>query len=99
MSAFYIWNPYIVSHYPKALEFIVTNGDVVDGIANDKELQERYKVSTPTFSRSEVLRKYKQLQINLGKFPSRFYSDGADYAERVIEICEKAKGIVHYEDR
>src|SRR5258706_3268118 len=37
MSAFYIWNPYIVSHYPKALEFIVTNGDVVDGIANDKE--------------------------------------------------------------
>lgn len=64
-----------------------------------KQMREKYSVDTPTFYRSEVLRKYKQLQINLGRFPGDFFAQGADYAEQVMDICKKAKGTVHYEDR
>jgi hypothetical protein len=64
-----------------------------------KQMQEKYSVGIPTFSRSEVLRKYKQLQINLGKFPGEFFASGADYAERVMDLCRKARGTVHYDDR
>ena len=64
-----------------------------------RELQERYSVGTPIFSRSEVLGKYKQLQIDLGKFPSEFFASGADYAESVIKLCKQLKGTTHYEGR
>lgn len=212
MSAFYIWNPYVIPNYPRTLEFVLTNGDV-DGIAQDKEfiesllkdigikvgianwsiepyrsnyfseyldeedwrdiwqviwkvkvetieeigslpkkkipwietnatghdwlkrpadnaiigclviadfnsetalkkaqeaitvdrllkqMQKKYSVGIPTFSGSEVIGKYKQLQVDLGKFPGKFFASGPDYAERVIELCKKAKGTVHYAAR
>lgn len=64
-----------------------------------KEMRKRYSVGIPTFGRSKTLGKYEQLQINLGKFPEKFYAEGADYAERVIEQCKKEKGTVHFEAR
>jgi hypothetical protein len=64
--------------------------------ADFKQLQAQYSAGEPQFSRSEVLGKYKQLQIDLGEFGEEFYASRADYAEQVIEICKNAKGIVHY---
>jgi hypothetical protein len=72
--------------------------DTISG--NDlKEMRKRYSAGKPTFSRSVVSGKYHQLQINLGRFPGDFFAKGADYAERVIELCKNAEGTVHFEDR
>jgi len=64
-----------------------------------KEMQQRYSVGAPAFSRSEVLGKYQQLQIDLGEFSGEFFAQGADYAQRVMELCQQAKGTVHFEAR
>jgi len=71
-------------------------------IANDeliKNMQKQYSVSTLTFSYSELLGKYKQLQIYLGDFPGEFFAQGADYAEHVLELCKQAGGTVHFQSR
>ena len=71
-------------------------------IAKDKQcstLRKRYSVEPPIFSYSEVPGKHKQLQVDLGMFQSEFFEQGADYAERVMDVCRKLGGTVHYEER
>lgn len=61
-----------------------------------KRMQRRYKVGPPAFTHVRVLGRYPQLQIDLGVFSNDFYARGADYAERVIKLCKKHKGAVHF---
>jgi hypothetical protein len=63
------------------------------------KIQKKYDVGKPEFSRAEVLGKFPQLQIDLGQFPGKFFASGADYAERVMELCVKAKGTTHFAER
>jgi hypothetical protein len=73
----------------KAMKSIV--GDELIDIRN------QYQVALPTFRYFEVLGKYKQLQIDLGKFSGSFFSGESDYAQQVMDLCKKAKGKVHFD--
>lgn len=53
----------------------------------------------PRFYKQMILKKYYQLQIDLGLFPSAFYQSGADYAQQILNLCKEAGGTVHNEDR
>ena len=71
-------------------------------ILEDKKIEEwqkKYSVSKPEFNHSEMMRIYKQLQIDLGDFEGEFFAKGADYAEFVMKLCKKAKGTIHFADR
>ncbi len=62
-------------------------------------MRQQHSFSIPIFSQSELLNKYKQLHIDVGQFPGEFFAQGADYAERVLELCGQAGGTVHFEAR
>lgn len=64
-----------------------------------QQMRSQYSVDKPQYSRSKYLGKYEQLQIDLGQFTREFYSKGADYAMRTLELCKKAGATIHYEDR
>ena len=53
----------------------------------------------PTFHETRIVNKYEELQIDLGPFPARFYSEGASYAESTIDICRRLKGSVNFQQR
>ncbi len=61
-------------------------------------LRTRYSVRLPKYSYSEVLGKYKQLQVDLDRFPAIFFKQGADYAEEVLKLCRQFNGIIHYQE-
>ena len=68
----------------------------------DKSLEKmraKYSVGAPVMESYEVVGKYKQLQINLGKFAGEFFASGADYAQKVMELCKKAKGSTNFQTR
>lgn len=70
-------------------------------ITQEKKLalfRKKYSVRLPKFSYSEVLGKYKQLQIDLDLFPAIFFEQGADYAEEVLELCKQFNGTIHYQE-
>jgi len=76
----------------KFISETVTNGKL-------KKLREINSAGLPTYSYSEILGKYKQLQVNLGKFPRSFFAQGANYAQEVMELCKRMDGTVSFEDR
>jgi hypothetical protein len=57
-----------------------------------------HSAKPPSFDRAH-LKRFWELQIDLGEFPGRFFSEGAPYAESVINTCEKAGGRTHFEQR
>jgi hypothetical protein len=63
------------------------------------DVRERYRVGPPELRHARIPPKIEQLQIDLGLFAGRFYADGADYAETVMDACKKAKGTVHFQQR
>jgi hypothetical protein len=63
------------------------------------KMQKKYSAGKPQFYTSEVMNKFKQLQIDLGDFPGEFFAKGADYAEYVMKLCRKANGTTHFTER
>lgn len=64
---------------------------------SSKQFSNQYTIQNPQFSRIDIYKGYKQLQINLGKFDHRFYEEGAIYAESILSICQNLGGIIHYD--
>lgn len=64
-----------------------------------EKLRSKYSVGAPVIESYEVVGKYEQLQINLGKFTGEFFASGADYAQKVMELCKKAKGSTNFQAR
>jgi hypothetical protein len=61
--------------------------------------QQKYKVGSPNFSYGLPASGFPQLYIDLGTFSNSFYQSYCDYANFVLNICEKAGGSVHYQAR
>lgn len=61
------------------------------------DMWQKYSVGRPVFSYS-LMGKYKQLQVDIGKFSGNFFAQGADYAEQVLELCKQAGGTVHFQN-
>lgn len=64
-----------------------------------EKMQKKYSAGKPQFTTSEVMSKFKQLQIDLGDFPGEFFAKGADYAEDVMKLCRNTNGTTHFADR
>ena len=73
------------------LEFIEHNSDL-------PVLKSEANIGFPIFTESLLLGKYCHLEIDLGEFPSSFFRDGADYAERIVEICRQNRGSTNYQN-
>ena len=58
--------------------------------------KDKYSITTIKFSQNKIMDNYFQLTIDLGIFASDFYSNGAKYAEEIIDICKDFNGITHY---
>ena len=59
----------------------------------------RYRVGSPEVVRLTIKPHYLQLQFDLGRFPSEFFSSGADYAAAVADVCLRRRGTLHFDDR
>jgi hypothetical protein len=96
-----IVNCLVISDFDREAELEEAQNVIAETVSNGKlkELREKYSAELPTFSRSEILGEYKQLQVDLSKFPGSFFAQGADYAEEVIELCRKMNGTVNFLDR
>jgi len=64
-----------------------------------KEMRSAHAFSEPMFSSTKVLNKYPQLHVLLGEFGDDFYSQGAQYAERILQICQHHGGTLNFSER
>jgi hypothetical protein len=76
----------------KATAAVASNGTL-------EKMRAKYSVDAPIMENYDVTGGYKQLQINLGKFPGEFFASGADYAKSVMDLCKKAKGSLNFQAR
>jgi len=88
----------VVADFEKA-EDLKKAEKLIEGDEKTKKMREKHEVGKPEFGLSEMMNLYPQLQIDLGDFPGKFFAGGADYAEKVMTLCKKMKGTIHFADR
>lgn len=88
----------VVADFDKKTDLKKAEKSVVE-VKKAKSMREKYEVGNPVFAYTEMMDLYRQLQIDLGDFPGRFFAKGADYAELVMDLCKKSKGTSHFADR